>query len=63
MDFTSRGELIAANKTEKEIRDYLGLDSLHFLSLEGMLASVTDVGYCLACFDGDYAIGTGEGRI
>ncbi len=60
VDFASRGELIAASHSTEEIRQFLGLDSLHFLSLEGMLASVHDVGYCLACFNGDYAIAPDE---
>jgi amidophosphoribosyltransferase len=56
VDFASRGELIAANHNETDIQRFLGLDSLSFLSLPGMLSSVRNVGYCLACFDGNYAI-------
>ena len=41
---------------DADIQKFLGLDSLNFLSLEGMLSSVTDMGYCLACFDGKYAV-------
>ena len=40
MDFPSPGELIANEKEIEEIRDYLGVDSLGYLSLEGLLASV-----------------------
>ena len=60
VDFSSRGELIAANHSIDDIRRFLGLDTLEFLSFEGMLSSVTDIGYCLACFDGDYAINVDE---
>ncbi len=56
VDFASRGELIAANHSLEDIKTFLGLDSLHFLSLEGLLASVHDINYCLACFNGEYAI-------
>ncbi len=62
VDFSSRGELIAADHSVEEIRESLGLDSLHYLSLEGMLSAVRDVGYCKACFDGDYAINVDEVR-
>lgn len=64
IDFSTRGELIAARKTATELRDYLGLDSLHYLSLEGLLEStgVSDPRrrFCKACFDGDYPVGFDE---
>jgi amidophosphoribosyltransferase len=52
----SREELIAARLTPVEIARELGVDSLGYLSLEGMLASVPDGpdGFCHACFSGDY---------
>ncbi len=57
IDFSSKGELIAANSTEEEIARFIGLDSLHYLSIEGLLESVEDKdSYCLACFDGNYPI-------
>ena len=57
INFSSRGELIAANNSVKDIEDYIGLDSLHYLSIEGLLKSVSRPDdYCLACFNGDYAI-------
>ncbi|HHM24211.1 MAG TPA: amidophosphoribosyltransferase [Bacteroidetes bacterium] len=58
MDFPSREELIANEKDIEEIREYLGVDSLGYLSLEGMLAAVpnSDRGYCTACFSGEYPI-------
>lgn len=57
IDFSSKGELIAANNHEDDIARFLGLDSLHYLSIDGLLSSVEDGGsYCLACFNGDYPI-------
>ena len=60
IDFSTKGELIAASHTVEEIRDFIELDSLNYLSLDGLLegakASVQDHPYCLACFTGDYSI-------
>jgi amidophosphoribosyltransferase len=58
IDFPSRDELVAATRSVDEIRDYLEVDSLAYLSLEGMLAAVgeTNGHYCHACFSGDYPI-------
>jgi len=44
IDFPSSGELIAHNKTVKEIADFIKVDSLGFLSLEGMLAVMKEKG-------------------
>jgi amidophosphoribosyltransferase len=56
IDFSNLGELIASRFSVEEIRRYLGLDSLHYLSLEGLLKSVNGEQnrFCLACFDGNY---------
>jgi amidophosphoribosyltransferase len=56
IDTPSRDELIAANHTLEEIRASLGVDSLGYLSLDGMLESVPGGprGFCHACFSGDY---------
>jgi amidophosphoribosyltransferase len=56
IDTPSREELIAANLTVPEIAAHLGVDSLGYLSLEGMLQSVPNGphGFCHACFSGDY---------
>lgn len=59
MDFPTSAELIANKKSEKEIRDYLGVDSLEYLSTENMLKSMpTEQGqqYCTACFTGKYPV-------
>jgi amidophosphoribosyltransferase len=56
IDTPSREELIAANMTVDEIAESLGVDSLGYLSLDGMLGSVPEgpEGFCHACFSGDY---------
>ncbi len=55
IDMPSQKELIASNKTVEEIRDYLRVESIGYLSLEGMLECVKDAGsFCTACFSGDY---------
>jgi amidophosphoribosyltransferase len=55
IDFPSTGELIAHNKTVQEIADFIKVDSLGFLSLDGMLSVMKDKGsFCSACFTGKY---------
>jgi amidophosphoribosyltransferase len=56
IDTPSREELIASNNTLEEIRASLGVDTLGYLSLDGMLESVPGgpQGFCHACFSGDY---------
>jgi amidophosphoribosyltransferase len=56
IDTPRREELIAANHPVGEIRSLLGVNSLGYLSLDGMLNSVPDGpdGFCHACFSGDY---------
>jgi amidophosphoribosyltransferase len=58
IDFPDRNQLIAANRTVEEIREYLEVDSLHFLSLEGMLKCMNKPAdhYCTACWSGDYRL-------
>jgi amidophosphoribosyltransferase len=55
IDMPTRGELIAAERSPEEIREKLGVDSLGYLSLEGMLNSVDpEASFCSACFSGQY---------
>ena len=57
IDFASRGELIAAKYSLPEITKMLDVDSLHYLSIDGLLRSVMQSdSYCLACFDGNYPV-------
>jgi len=64
IDFSTRGELIAARKSVEELKDYLGLDSLHYLSIEGLLQSTgienPEQHFCKACFDGCYPVSFDE---
>jgi len=57
MDFPTKDELIASAQTVEEIRAYLGVDSLGYLSLEGMVNAVSEEGgFCTACFTGNYPL-------
>lgn len=60
IDFSTKGELIAARMSVKDLQDFLGLDSLHYLSLEGLLKSTgissPENCFCKACFDGCYPV-------
>jgi amidophosphoribosyltransferase len=55
IDMPTRQELIGAQKTVEEIREHLNVDSLGYLSLEGMHSAVAEHGpFCDACFSGNY---------
>ncbi len=57
VDTPSKKQLIAANKTVEEIRDYIDADSLAYLSLEGMKQACGEsesLTYCSACYTGKY---------
>ena len=57
IDTPSRKELIGVLKSVEEIRDFLGVDSLGYLSLEGLLACERDGRrFCHACFSGQYPV-------
>jgi amidophosphoribosyltransferase len=58
IDFASPKELIAFNRTLEEIREFIEVDSLAYLSLDGMLAASTvpDVDACTACWTGHYKL-------
>jgi len=58
IDFPTRGELVASNHSKEEVKRHLGVDSLEYISLEGLLKAVRLVGavFCLACFDGQYPV-------
>jgi len=54
----TRWELIAAQKTIPAVRDFIGADSLGYLSIDGLIKAVAlprEI-FCLACFTGDYPI-------
>ena len=60
IDFPTTEELIASQMSVQELSDYLGLDSLHYLSLPGLLESTgiedPEDNFCKACFDGCYPV-------
>lgn len=58
IDFSTSGELIAENHSVEEIRRFLELDGLHYLSIEAMLESAggNPDRFCLACFNGRYPV-------
>lgn len=58
VDFATREQLIANGRTVEDIRKFLGVDSLAYLSLDGLLACMKRPGhsYCTACYSGDYRL-------
>jgi amidophosphoribosyltransferase len=56
IDTPTKGELIASNHDVAQIRDHLGVDTLGYLSRDGMLraAGGDPADFCHACFSGDY---------
>ncbi len=55
IDMPTRGELIGSRLEVAEIERKLEVDSLGYLSLEGMIEAVAEGGpYCTACFSGEY---------
>jgi amidophosphoribosyltransferase len=58
VDFPDPSKLVATGRTVEQIREFLEVDSLHFLSLPGMLSCVNRPAdnYCDACFSGNYRI-------
>ncbi len=58
IDTPTRDQLIASSHSVEEICRYIEADSLGYLSLEGMIkaAGGDGMGYCTACFNGDYPI-------
>ncbi len=60
IDFPSKEELIASKMDIEEIREKIGVDGLYYLSLKGMLFSISlpSEEFCTACFTGDYPVKT-----
>ena len=59
IDTPTRKELIASSHSVEEIRRYIEADSLSYISLQGMMASLQrskPENYCHACFSGEYAV-------
>ena len=58
VDMATRRELIAYQKTIPQIRDFIGADTLGYLSIDGLIKAVAlprDI-FCLACFTGEYPV-------
>ena len=58
VDTPSRSELIAATQSLDEIRDFIGADTLAYLSLDGLLRAVRpeSQSYCTSCYTGRYPV-------
>ena len=64
VDTPQREKLLAATMTEEQMRDHLGVDSLNFISLDGLYRAVGEANgrdskapaYCDACFSGEYPV-------
>ncbi len=64
VDTPQREKLLAATMTEDEMREHLGVDSLRFISLDGLYRAVGEAEgrnsacpqYCDACFSGEYPV-------
>lgn len=56
IDFPTKKELIASNRTLEQVREFVGVDTLNYISLEGMLNSMLlpKEEFCAACFTGNY---------
>lgn len=59
IDTPSYDELIASRHSIQEIKEYIGADSLGYLSYEGMYRALQKppAGFCDACFSGNYRLG------
>jgi len=64
VDTPERSKLLAAGMTEDEMRDYIGVESLKFISLDGLYRAAGEAGgrnaacpqFCDACFSGEYPV-------
>lgn len=58
IDMVDPNEFIATGRTIKEIENFLGVDSLHYISYQGLVdcTGIPKEEFCLACLDGDYPI-------
>ncbi|WP_419870881.1 amidophosphoribosyltransferase [Chryseobacterium sp. CT-SW4] len=60
IDTPSKDDLISANMTTEELRDYLGVDSLEFLSTDNLKEILGSSNHCFGCFTEEYPVGKGE---
>lgn len=59
IDTPTRDDLISANMSKDELRDYLGVDSLEFLSMENLIAILGSSKHCFGCMTGKYPVPAG----
>lgn len=62
IDTPNRKQLVGSSKSDEEVRELIGADSLGYISVKGLLGSVgkTNANMCTACFDGDYPMDVPE---
>ncbi|MCL4376920.1 MAG: amidophosphoribosyltransferase [Actinobacteria bacterium] len=62
IDMATRAEFIANHRTVEDIKNYLGVDSLAYLSIEGLVRAIGEPkdNFCFACFNGDYPVDISE---
>lgn len=58
IDIPTRSELIASSHSIEEIRKYLRVDSIEYMTVESLLAAIDrpELRFCTACFDGNYPV-------
>lgn len=60
IDTPTKDDLISANKSKEELRDYLGVDSLEFLSIDNLIDILGSDKHCFGCFTEKYPVAKGE---
>ncbi|MBN1298721.1 MAG: amidophosphoribosyltransferase [Actinobacteria bacterium] len=62
VDMATKKEFIASHRTLEDIRKYLNLDSLRYLSIDGLVSAIghSKDKFCFACFNGDYPVPVNE---
>ena len=60
MDTGEQSQLISATKSVEEVCEFIGADTLAFLSVDALLECVPKGGYCTACFTGEYPVAIPE---
>ena len=60
MDTSDAAQLLAGTRSVDEVRDFVGADSLAYLTLDGLLAATgaPEGGFCTACLSGEYPTAT-----
>ena len=58
VDMATRNEFIANHKSQEDIRQFLKVDSLKYLSMDGLIRAVSESKekFCFACFNGEYPV-------